>query len=72
MKSFLYSQDFIKIFQESFEIILTNLNGKSIYINYTIKFMIKRISNFKFNIDIEEKLEKSLREILETKYVIKD
>ena len=34
--------------------------------------MIKRISNFKFNIDIEEKLEKSLREILETKYVIKD
>ena len=34
--------------------------------------MIKRISNFKFNIDIEEKLEKRLREILETKYVIKD
>ena len=34
--------------------------------------MIKRISNFKFNIDIEEKLEKRLREILETKYIIKD
>ena len=68
----LYSQDSIKIFQEPFEIILTNLNGKSIYINYTIKFMIKRISNFKFNIDIEEKLEKRLREILETKYIIKD
>ena len=29
----LYSQDSIKIFQEPFEIILTNLNGKSIYIN---------------------------------------
>ena len=34
--------------------------------------MIKRISNFKFNIDIEEKSEKRLREILETKYIIKD
>ena len=34
--------------------------------------MIKIISNFKFNIDIEEKLEKRLREILETKYIIKD
>ena len=68
----LYSQDSVKIFQEPFEIILTNLNGKNIYINYTIKFMIKRISNFKFNIDIEEKLEKRLREILETKYIIKD
>ena len=34
--------------------------------------MIKRISNFKFNIDIEEKLEKRLREILETKHIIKD
>ena len=67
----LYSKDSIKIFQEPFEIILTNLNGKSIYINYTLKFMIKRISNFKFNIDIEEKLEKRLREILETKYIIK-
>ena len=67
----LYSQDSVKIFQEPFEIILTNLNGKNIYINYTIKFMIKRISNFKFNIDIEEKLEERLRTILETKYIIK-
>ena len=67
----LYSQDSVKIFQEPFEIILTNLNGKNIYINYTIKFMLKRISNFKFKIDIEEKLEERLRTILETKYIIK-
>ena len=67
----LYSSDFDKLFQEPFEIILRNLNGKNNYINYTIKFMLKRISNFKFKINIEEKLEERLRTILETKYIIK-
>ena len=44
----LYSQDSTKLFEEPFEIILSNLNGKSNFLNYTVKFMLKRISNFTF------------------------
>ena len=67
----LYSQDSTKLFEEPFEIILSNLNGKSIFLNYTVKFMLKRISNFKFDINLEEKLEERLRKIVEIKYMIK-
>ena len=58
------------LLDKSFLQLLTNRNNKEVFFNYYKTYIIKRISNNKFNLDIELSFEKYLKSNIENRYMI--
>ena len=58
------------LMDKSFIQLLTNRNNKEIFFNYYKKYIIKRISNNNFNLDIELSFVKFLKNNIENRYMI--
>ena len=58
------------LINKAFLQLLTNRNNKEIFFNYYKKYIIKRISNHNFNLDIELSFEKYLKSNTENRYMI--
>jgi hypothetical protein len=58
------------LLDKSFLQLLTNRNNKEVFFNYYKAYIIKRISNNKFNLDIELSFEKYLKSNIENRYMI--
>ena len=58
------------LMDKAFIQLLTNRNNKEVFFNYYKKYIIKRISNNNFNLDIELNFEKYLKSNIENRYII--
>ena len=67
----IYNEDIRKnlLLDKSFIQLLTNRNNKGVFFNYYQKYIIKRISNNNFNLDIELSFEKFLKNNIENRYM---
>ena len=57
------------LIDKSFIQLLTNRNNKEVFFNYYKKYIIKRISNNNFNLDIELEFQKFLKSNIENRYM---
>ena len=58
------------LLDKSFIQLLSNRNNKEVFFNYHKKYIIKRISNNIFNLDIESNFEKFLKKNIESRYLV--
>ena len=58
------------LLDKSFIQLLSNSNNKEVFFNYHKKYIIKRISNNIFNLDIEINFEKFLKKNIESRYLV--
>ena len=58
------------LLDKSFIQLLSNRNNKEVFFNYHKKYIIKRISNNIFNLDIEINFQKFLKKNIESRYLV--